>query len=391
MTAVEDVRTGRPVTVAQIVTTMARGGAQATVVASSASMRADLEVTVLAGPDDTDEGTYWDSPALSEVATFVVPNLVRRLSPRNDFAALVWLIRWLRANRPDVVHTHSSKAGVLGRIAARVAGVRCVHTVHGWGPLCSSSAIVRFLATAVERGLASLCDALVVVGTPDLQVGLDRRIGSADKYRVIRSGVDTGLARAAANERDGVRAEMGLTSSFVIGMVARMSFQKDHATLVRAFAAADIPDAVLVLVGDGPLRSDITTLIDELDQADRVRVLGVRPDAARLVAGFDIAVLSSRWEGMPRSVVEAAAAGVPVVATDVGSVSELIEDGRSGMLVPVEGVDQLASALRELYDNRAQALVMAEVAARRAEEFSVDRMRHELADLWTSLATRAPR
>jgi glycosyltransferase involved in cell wall biosynthesis len=354
-------------------------------------MRADLEVTVLAGPDDTDEGTYWDSPALSEVATFVVPNLVRRLSPRNDFAALVWLIRWLRANRPDVVHTHSSKAGVLGRIAARVAGVRCVHTVHGWGPLCSSSAIVRFLATAVERGLASLCDALVVVGTPDLQVGLDRRIGSADKYRVIRSGVDTGLARAAANERDGVRAEMGLTSSFVIGMVARMSFQKDHATLVRAFAAADIPDAVLVLVGDGPLRSDITTLIDELDQADRVRVLGVRPDAARLVAGFDIAVLSSRWEGMPRSVVEAAAAGVPVVATDVGSVSELIEDGRSGMLVPVEGVDQLASALRELYDNRAQALVMAEVAARRAEEFSVDRMRHELADLWTSLATRAPR
>ena len=388
MTAVEQVRTGRPVMVAQIVTTMARGGAQATVVASSASMGPGFEITVLAGPDATDEGTYWDSDALSEIHTVVVPNLVRRLSPRNDFAALVWLIRWLRTNRPDVVHTHSSKAGVLGRIAARIAGIRCAHTVHGWGPLCSSTAAVRLAATTVERGLAGLCDALVVVGNPDLRVGLERRIGSAEKYRVIRSGVDTGLAKAAAHERDSVRSEIGLSASFVIGMVARMSFQKDHATLIKAFAAADMPEAVLVLIGDGPLRSEVTTLIEELDLSDRVRVLGVRPDAARLVAGFDIAVLSSRWEGMPRTVVEAAAAGVPVVATDVGSVSELIEDGVSGLLVPVEGVDQLASALQQLYLSADRGLAMAEAAARRAEEFSVDRMRHELTDLWTGLAER---
>lgn len=378
----------RPLRVVQIVTTLARGGAQATVIGSSGATGNDLEVTVLAGRDRTDEGTYWGGEELDGIQTVVAPTLVRRLAPLDDLRALWWLTRWLRAQQPDVVHTHSSKAGVLGRIAAKAAGVPCAHTVHGWGPLASSSAAVRFAARAVEWTLAHLCDALVVVGTPDLAYGLDRRIGNPSQYRVIRSGIDTRLARTAGQGRSRVRDELDLGSRFVVGMVARLSAQKDHNTLLQAFAEANLADSTLVLIGDGPLRADIGHLAAELGIADRVLFLGVRPDAARLVAAFDVSVLSSRHEGMPRSVVEAAAAGVPVVATDVGSVSELIEHDVSGLLVGVAAVPELAAALTRLHRDPVLASALATAAVERVDEFSVERMREELAQLWNDLAGR---
>lgn len=375
-----------PIRVAQLVTTMARGGAQATVVASSDGAEPGIEVTVLSGPEITDEGTYWNSDALDRVPTVLVPNLVRRLSPTNDIRTLWWLVRWFRTNRPDVVHTHSSKAGVLGRLAAKAAGIPCVHTVHGWGPLCSASPVIRLVSRLIERSLAHLCDVLVVVGQPDLTFGFVNRIGRPDQYRVIRSGIDTSVARAAADDRRQVRAELGVGDRFVVGMVARMSSQKDHRTLVKAFADADLPESILLLVGDGPLRTEILRLTADLGIEDRVVFLGVRPDAARLVAGFDVSVLSSRWEGMPRTVVEAAAAGVPVVATDVGSVAELIEDGISGTLVSVGDVFGLATALSGVHRSQGEALAMATVAADRSSQFSAVQMRRQLAELWRSIA-----
>lgn len=375
-----------PIRVVQLVTTMARGGAQATVVSSSEGTDPGVEVTVLAGPDITDEGTYWDSDALDRVPTVMVPNLVRRLSPKNDLRALWWLVRWLRSNRPDVVHTHSSKAGVLGRLAAEAAGIPCVHTVHGWGPLCSTSAPIRFGARMIERNLARLCSALVVVGQPDLEFGLANDIGRPEQYRVIRSGIDTSTARSANAERSQVRVDLGVGDRYVVGMVARMSFQKDHRTLMLAFSKADLPRSTLVLIGDGPLRSELEQLTEDLRIEDRVVLLGVRSDADRLVAGFDVSVLSSRWEGMPRTVVEAAAACVPVVATDVGSVVELIEDGVSGTLVPVADVAGLTTALSRIHGSPNEAMAMAAVAADRSSEFSASKMRRELARLWREVA-----
>ena len=380
----------RPLRVAQIVTTMARGGAQATVVASSIPEGSELSVTVLAGPDRTGEGTYWDGEELAGVDVVEVPRLVRSLSPIDDLAALVWLVRWLRRTRPDVVHTHSSKAGVLGRLAARFSGIPCAHTVHGWGPVQAARPTVRFGVISLERLLARWCRALVVVGRPDLEFGLDRGIGRAEQYRLIRSGVDTSVGLAAAEDRAAIRSELAVDERFVVGAVARMSRQKDHTTLLTAFAEAAIPDSVLVLIGDGPLRREVEALAETLGITDRVRFLGVRADAARLVAGFDVSVLSSNWEGMPRTIVEAAAARVPVIATDVGGVSELIEHGRTGRLVPRGDTKQLADAIRAIHREPTVAASMAEPAARRTKEFSVHKMRADLTDLWWSLSGRQP-
>ncbi|MEM9655254.1 MAG: glycosyltransferase family 4 protein [Actinomycetota bacterium] len=381
-------RAGPPVRVVQLVTTMARGGAQATVIGSSAGMDPSVRVIVLAGRDTTEEGTYWGSAELRAVDTIVVPRLVRSLSPKNDLAALWWLVRWLRRNRPDVMHTHSSKAGVLGRIAARLVGIPCAHTVHGWGPVSVAPRSVRFAVLMIERLLARLSDALVVVGRPDLDFGLDRQIGDPSRYRLIRSGVDTSTAEAAAAERTVIRTELGLDGRYVVGMVARMSPQKDHTTLLHAFAGAAIPDSTLVLIGDGPLRTEVAALAERLDIADRVQFLGMRSDAARLVAGFDVSVLSSRWEGMPRTVVEAAAAGVPVIATDVGAVSELIEDGRAGTLVPPGDVVRLTAALQAVRGEPSVAGLMADTARAATEQFSIEHMRSELTDLWRDLGGR---
>ncbi|MEM7273375.1 MAG: glycosyltransferase family 4 protein [Actinomycetota bacterium] len=385
-------RSRRPLRVAQIVTTLARGGAQATVMAS-AEMSADgVAVTVLAGPDRTDEGSFWDDERAGDAGSIPevveVPDLVRRPAPVKDVLALVWLVRWLRRHRPDVVHTHSSKAGVLGRLAARAVGIPCAHTVHGWGPLYATSPVARRVAVTIERVLARCSAALIVVGRADLRYGLDHGIGSTQRYRLIRSGIDTALATAAAARRDEIRSELGLGDRFVVGMVARMAYPKDHASLVAAVADADLGDAVLVLIGDGPERAEVERLAVAAGLGERIRILGLRPDAATVVAAFDVAVLASRWEGMPRSVVEAAAAGVPVIATDVGSVADLIEDGVSGRLVPPGDVAALAQALVDVHASPAARRIMADAARERSVEFSVDRMRRELRDLWRELAGR---
>ncbi len=379
----------RPVVV-QLVTTLARGGAQATVLASAdRSIMAEqgVDVVVLAGADNAGNGSFWDDPRLDSVDVVPVPSLVRSVAPLRDLRCLWWLIRWIRANRPAVLHTHSSKAGVLGRLAAAATGTPCVHTVHGWGPLYAENRFAALLATLLERMLAAITAALVVVGESDLRRGLAAGIGRPGRYRVIRSGIDIERSADAAANRGSIRRELQVEQSFVVGMVARMAEPKDHACLISAFAAADLPaTSLLVLVGDGPQRAAVEQLVEALGLTDRVRFLGGRADADRVVAGFDLAVLSSRWEGMPRSVVEAAAASVPIVATDVGGVHELIDDGISGRLVPVGDVESLAAALTDAYDRPEAYRNMAEVAERRAGAFSADRMRRDLVELWRGLA-----
>ncbi|MEL6983566.1 MAG: glycosyltransferase, partial [Actinomycetota bacterium] len=389
----------------QIVTTLARGGAQATVLASSgASPSASdgsggsghstdapavaathpVEVTVLAGADTTGEGSFWDDPALDSIDVEVVPHLLRSIRPLADLRALWWLVRRLRADRPDVVHTHSSKAGVLGRLAAAAVGVPCVHTVHGWGPLDAASGSTRRVVILLERGLARLSAALVVVGRGDLDRGLDLGIGRAWQYRLIRSGIELPDS-ADPTIRTRVRRDLDVEGRWVVGMVGRLAAQKDQATLIDAVANAGLADTTLVLIGDGPKRSALEAHAAAHSGLD-VRFLGPRPDGADLVAGFDVAVNASHWEGLPRTVVEAAAAGVPVIASDLGSTDDLIEPGRSGRLVPPGDTGELTKALVAARRDRAETAAMAAEAARRARDFSADRMRSDLCRLWSEVS-----
>lgn len=379
-----------PVRVVQIITTLARGGAQATVVASCDPARlADLgvEVTVVAGVEVTAEGAWWGDPALARSRVEPMTRLVRRPAPIQDLLALWQLVRVLRRLRPDVVHTHSAKAGMLGRLAAVLVGVPVVHTVHGWGPLHADRAIVRWASALVERTMARAVAALVLVGIGDVDLARRWRIGRPDRYQVIRSGIELPAPEAAAEQRLRWRRELGLHDRFVVGMVGRLAHPKDQATLVEAFRLAAIPEATLLLVGDGPQRGELERLVRSHPEVD-IRLLGLHPRGAELVAAFDVAVHSSHWEGLPRTVVEAAAAAVPVVATDVGSIAELIEDGRSGRLVAPGDPAAMGRALTDVHADLRGAVALAIEARRRADAFSADRMRNDLADLWHRVAGR---
>jgi glycosyltransferase involved in cell wall biosynthesis len=409
--------------VAQIVTTLSRGGAQATVLESRQMASHGIEVTILAGPDDPGEGTHWAELRQAGAAVIEVPFLRRPVDPPADLRALACLTGWLRANRPDVVHTHSAKAGVVGRLAAAMAGIPAVHTVHGWtfaalgaedqpsvgpwsdlGPWWSiqpwwcarqrSEARARLRAEAGrravivgERGLAHLSRALVVVSPVDAETGLAHGIGRPEQYWVVRSGIDLSQPRSSASRRGAVRAELGWTGRFVVGTVARLAPQKDLATLIGGFAQARMPGGLLVIVGDGPQRQALETLASQSGAGDRICFLGQRHDAVRIVAGFDIFALTSRWEGLPRSMVEAAAAGVPVVATGVGSVPEVIRPGQTGTLIPVADPGALAAVLTSVATHPAGIHRMAQRAASEVEMFSAHKMRSDLARLWFEVAT----
>lgn len=389
----------RPLRVVQLITTLARGGAQATVLASvqpaptvgqGQPSAAGVDMVVMAGTDRTGEGSFWDDPILDRLRVESVPHLTRPVDPWRDARALAWLIRRFRADRPDVVHTHSSKAGVLGRLAALVAGVPCVHTVHGWGPINAGPGPGRVASIGLERALARLSAALVVVGQGDLEFGLAHRIGHPGQYHLIRSGIElgaSGTGPATGEERLALRHQLGLDGRFVVGMVGRMAAQKDQLCLIEAFDRLGLAGATLVLVGDGPRRPALEEAARSRASAD-VRFLGARPDGARLVTAFDVAVNASHWEGLPRTVVEAAAAGVPVVASDVGGTAELVEPERTGWLVPPGDVEALASAIGQAHDDRPRARALAEAARSRSGQFSADEMRSRLLRLWTETAGR---
>ncbi len=381
----------REISVAQLVTTMARGGAQLTVLESidvgDHEGLNSFSMTVLAGSDRPDDGDFWTDDRLAGATVVEVPPLRRRVSPRHDLAALIWLIRWLRRHRPDVLHTHSTKAGVLGRLAAAITRTPVVHTVHGWsGPFYRGHPVVRRAVALLERLLARLSSALIVVGTGDREIGLRNGIGDVEKYRVVRSGIH--LSQVTP-DRDRLRRDLGIRpDDLIVGMVARFAEQKDHNLALEAMShlTTSFPSAKLVLVGDGPTRPDVERQVAELELDDVVVLAGHRPNAGELAHAFDVCLLTSFWEGVPRTLVEAAAAGVPLVASDVGGVADIVVDGETGWLVPVGDLHTVINRLERLLSSSDLREQMGRAAANQAAGFSVEQMRRDVQAVWAEVA-----
>lgn len=381
--------------VLNVITKLAVGGAQETALAYCAGLDpARWETVLVAGPERSPEGDLFDEAAAQGVRVVTVGRLRRAVRPVADVRAVADLVRLFRRERPDIVHTHSSKAGLLGRLAARIAGVPVVvHTVHGWSFHDGMSRVGRTVAVGLERVAARWTWPMVVVTEVDAEIGLAAGIGQPAQYALVRSAVDVGRLRlggAAAGGRRAARLALGIPEGVpVVGTVTRLCRQKDPETLLRAarLLAELRPDARLVIVGDGPLRSEVERRVDELGLAAQVTLLGRRSDVDRLLPAFDAFVLSSAWEGLPRVVVEAMAAGVPVVSTDVGGIAEAVEDGVSGLLVPSgDGVALANALLRVLADPALAARLRAE-ASRRVDEFDLGPMVDRLDDLYSGLLT----
>ncbi len=312
----------------------------------------------------------------------LLPRLQRSLSPVKDLAAVRECAQLIRRVKPDIVHAHSSKAGVIARLAGHRTGVPVVFTVHGWGFNPGTSLASRVVAWAVEFCLAFVGARIICVSEHSRRSGLSLRVGNKAKLTTVHNGIAPGAPQARP-ERVPAR----------IVMVARFSEPKDHATLLRAFASlqmqSEMPDCYLDLVGTGPNFEAMQELARELG-IERVQFLGDRHDVADILSQSQIFVLSTYSEGLPISVMEAMRAGLPVVATDVGGISEEVEHGQTGFLVAKHNTNALAEALRELGcspDLRAQ---MGRAARQKFErEFTRERMIAQIQQLYAQVQRRS--
>jgi glycosyltransferase involved in cell wall biosynthesis len=291
-----------------------------------------------------------DARSIRDADVRLLPWLAHEVDPSRDVAAVARLAT--RLVDVDLVHTHSSKAGILGRLAARVAGVRCVvHTVHGWSFNDVQPARTRRTYVELERAAARLTDRIVCVSDSDRVKGLAHGIGEPWQYRVLRSGIDPTLylPRAGAGER--VRSALGFgASDVVVGSIANFKPQKAPLDFVEAARRALLssPRLKFFLAGDGEMRAEVTRAIDAAGLRDAIRLLGWRQDVPDLLAATDVFLLTSLFEGLPRAVLQAMAAAVPVVVTDTGGTAEVVVDGVTGYLVPSSDPGAAAAAVVRL-------------------------------------------
>ncbi|MFN8177970.1 MAG: glycosyltransferase family 4 protein [bacterium] len=386
----------RPIRVLHVITRMIVGGAQENALLSCALADPDrFESELLSGIETGSEGELHGEVRSRGIRHHLEPSLIRAVNPWKDLVALGRLWRFLRRTGPwDVVHTHSSKAGVLGRLAARLASVpHVVHTAHGWGFTPSQSRLVFWMYVQAERLCARLCDAIVVVTDEDRKDALARGIGRPEQYRLIRSGIRVEFFRDVTIPPEKARGLLGLPpDAFVIGSVGRLSAQKAPLDLIEAFAvvAEAQPDARLVFVGDGPLRSDVEKRLAALGLQERVTLAGIRRDVPRLLRAFDVFALASRWEGLPRVFPQAMAAGLPIVATRVAGAADAVRHGETGLLVEPGDAGAFAQALLAMAADPARARRMGEAGRASVEQFSAPRMVEQLEALYSDLVHADP-
>jgi glycosyltransferase involved in cell wall biosynthesis len=321
-----------------LITLAETGGAQGYVMALLPAVTERFEVTVAAHG----EGPLRDAAIAAGVRYVSLRHVRRALSPWRDPLGLVELMALMRRYRPEIVHTSSSKAGILGRLAAWLAGVPIrIFTVHGWAFTAYAGFPGRLYRVA-ERSMLPLTSATICVAEYERRVGIAAGACRAEQTVVIPNAVQVS-ALPRSMPRGGV---VELIS------VGRLRAPKDFITLARALARLERGSFRASLVGDGPDRSMIEAELEQLGLGDSVRLLGDRSDVPRLLAAADVFVCSSRSEGMPVSIIEAMAVGLPVVASAVGGVPELVDDQRTGLLVVPGAAAALADALARVIGDR---------------------------------------
>ena len=350
-----------PLCVVRVIARLNIGGPARHVAVLDGGLRArGYRTLLLHGEPESAEGSLAHLVTDQNLPVSRVATLRRRVSPWNDLKAFYAVARTIFETRPDIVHKHTAKAGALGRLAAilynatRSRSQRClvVHTYHGTVFHGYFGWLASLCLRIVERTIGYGTDRIAVVSDQQRHELVEAlRVVPATKVTVIPLGLDLEPFLAVDESSPTLRTGLGLTDGvLVLGFVGRFVPIKDLATLIRAFSLVknDVPDATLLLAGDGPLRSQMDTLVTSLGVANAVRFLGWRHDLPALYCTLDIVLLSSLNEGTPVSVIEGMAAGRVVVATDVGGVRDVIEHGRTGLLVPPRQPQALAEAIGSL-------------------------------------------
>jgi glycosyltransferase involved in cell wall biosynthesis len=376
--------------IAHIITRLELGGAQQnTLYCCAHHDRRKYEVLLICGI-----GGYLDGEAkkIKDLKIHFLPELKHPISPIWDIKALGRITDILRSEKVDLVHTHSSKAGILGRWAARRAGVpHIVHTVHGWGFYPGQFLPIKKIYRTLERWAATFTDRIITVSQDNQKEGLDCGIGREDQYRVIHSGIDPKLYRLSSQKARAAKTKWGTLKRPSVLILSNFKKQKSPMDVVDTAQALvkKIPDVLFLWAGDGPLRDNVEGEIGRRGLEGNFNFLGWSEEVAKLLAATDALLLTSLHEGLPRVVLQAMAAQRPVVATAVNGTPEAVKDGVTGYLHGPHDPRAMAESLRKILTDRAMGRRMGEAGCRSLKgSFQIGVMLQQIEKLYDELTLR---
>ncbi|MDX1412978.1 MAG: glycosyltransferase family 4 protein [Candidatus Promineifilaceae bacterium] len=348
----------------------------------------DFEVLLAVGPvpDHEIDSTHLAYERLIPVK--IIPSLTNHINPIHNLKALLELRTVIVEGEFDIVHTHSSVAGVIGRLAAISAQVPViVHHVHGWGLRKGMSFPVRTLYLKLEQLCARISDRLIAVSRPTIQKGLDHKICAVDKFTLIYNGIPLERFRQSIDEKE-LRLELGLHPDHkIVGMIGRLDQQKNPLDLIRsaAIVCQERSNVQFIIAGEGVLRPQCEALIQELQLQDKFFLLGFRNDVEKIMPVLTLTAMSSLWEGLPVVFQESMSAGKPIVANDVDGASDVIVNGETGFLVEPHKPQEMANSIMQLLNDDPLCHEMGVEARVRSNQFSVQRMLNEIEQLYWDL------
>lgn len=319
------------------------------------------EVTILFGKT----GVFSNLLDEMGIKYHIVNNLVREINIIQDFKALKNIIQEIKNIKPDIIAIHSSKTGILGRIAAKITNTPVVFTAHGWAFTEGISPKKRIIYKWIEKLGASFSDRIITVSKYDKQLALKNFVGSEEKIIAIQNGMND-ISKSLFATPD--------IAPLRIIMIARFQQQKDHISLIKALSELKNLAWTLQFVGeDGGTQQEVLNLSAKLGVLNRIEFLGNRSDVDELLSKSQIFVLTSFWEGFPLTIIEAMRAGLPVIASNVGGVNEAVINGETGYVI--KNFDELVNKLKVLIETPAQRLQMGRQGRIRYEEnFTFDHM-----------------
>ncbi|MCD6733541.1 MAG: glycosyltransferase [Burkholderiaceae bacterium] len=377
--------TGRRIRVLQLGGPAGMFGAERWILALARYLPATEVETVVGVIQDMPGGG--PAPLCAHAAQLGLPTVQFEAPGRLSVAAIGQLRRFIRDRQVDIVHSHGYKSDLIGVLATRGLPCRLVSTPHGWS---TDAGIKLQVYEALDRLAFAGCDAIAPL-SDDLAAGLARLPWARRRTRLIPNGVDL----SEVTDSDRVAAEVGALRAGgveVFGYIGQLISRKRIDTLIRAFASLPGEHRRLYLIGDGPERAELEALAESLGQAGRIRFTGFRDDRLEFLRGFDLFVLPSSLEGIPRCVMEAMAAGIPVVASDIEGTRTLVKDGETGLLFEVGDHAGLAAQIERLMGDPAlRARLAAAARALVQERFSAARMAGDYLRLYRDVLDREGR
>lgn len=370
-----------------IITHLPIGGAQDnTLLSVEKTDRGKFDLTLISAQEGD-----WIDRALKMNSTEIVfvNHLTRSIHPWYDLLALWAIYKNIKKNKYDVVHTHQAKAGILGRVAAWLAGVPVIiHTYHSFPFHDFMKPVARKIFITIEKMVGRITDKLISVSKLNLEKGVELKIAPREKFTTIYSGIDFSKFNIEVNTVN-IRTQLGIPANHkIVGMVGRLSEQKAPQYLIQAIPKVieKFPKTTFILVGDGELRKELETQLKGFALNGRVQILGYRNDIPELMHLMDIFILTSLWEGLGRAMTEAMYMGKAVICTDVEGVPELVENRKTGLLIPTKDPNAAAQSLIDLLSSSEKRTELGKNARDKVRTiFEIDTMITQLEKLYLDL------